>query len=98
MALLDFEYTKKEKQRLDTFQAAIEEQGKRSVFFEEYESTLIWAIERTYYREVIKYWHISKIIQDGDKFILKWSRRIQPQSEEKLDEMYGKEKKKDSEG
>lgn len=98
MALFDFEYTEKEKSILIDFRAAIEEQGKRRAFFEAYESTLIWALERTYNREIIKYWHISKIIQDGDKFILKWSRRIQPQSEEKLDEMYGKEKKKDSEG
>jgi len=45
---------------------------------EEYRSSIIAHIESWYKPEIIKQWCISDIVINGDKFLIKWSKRILP--------------------
>lgn len=83
------EYTEKEKEVLKNWDDCAAEQIKDKIFYAEAAATLIWAIERTYSREQIKYWGITKIIPSEGRFILEWQRRFMPLDEEGLKKIFG---------
>jgi hypothetical protein len=58
---------------------------------ESYKSVVIKSIELTYKSEVIREWCISDILMNGDKFLIKWEKRIIPLTDEQLKEKYGRE-------
>jgi len=45
---------------------------------EEYRSSIIAFLETRYRSEIIKKWQISDVVINGDKFLIKWSKRIIP--------------------
>jgi hypothetical protein len=45
---------------------------------EEYRSSIIAFLETRYRPEIIKKWQISDVVINGDKFLIKWSKRIIP--------------------
>lgn len=45
---------------------------------EEYRNSIIAFLETRYKPEIIKQWQISDVVINGDKFLIKWSKRILP--------------------
>lgn len=43
---------------------------------EEYRNSIIAHLETRYKPEIIKQWQISDVVINGDKFLIKWSKRI----------------------
>ena len=56
---------------------------------EEYESSVIRAIEMQYKPEVLIHWHITDIVPNGDKFLTKWHKRHRPLTAEEFEKRYG---------
>jgi hypothetical protein len=57
---------------------------------EAYKTSIINMIENGYKTEVIKDWCISDLVVNGDKILLKWSKRYRPLTEEEIKEKYGR--------
>lgn len=57
-------------------------------YIEEYKKTIIFAIEKTYNNEVLKTYCIIDIIQNNDKFLIKWQKRYLPLSDEEVIKKY----------
>lgn len=57
---------------------------------EEYKPTIIHSIEAKYKRDILQKWYISDIVMNGDKVLVKWSKRYKVLSEEEVNEKYGK--------
>jgi hypothetical protein len=49
-----------------------------SFWVEEYRVLVIRSIEAQFKPEIVKYWQISDVVVNGDKFLIKWSKRIIP--------------------
>ncbi len=45
---------------------------------EEFRSSVTAFLETWYKPEIIKQWQISDVVINGDKFLIKWSKRILP--------------------
>lgn len=45
---------------------------------EEYRNSIIAHLETWYKPKIVKYWQISDVVINGDKFLIKWSKRIIP--------------------
>lgn len=56
---------------------------------EEYRSVIIKIIERGFKKDVIQYHQLSDVVIQGDKALLRWSRRVLPLTEDQLKNDYG---------
>jgi hypothetical protein len=57
---------------------------------EQYRSTAIIAMESMYKTDVIREWHISDLVPNGEKLLIKWHKRYTPLTDEQLKEKYGR--------
>jgi hypothetical protein len=48
-------------------------------------------MESMYKTDVIREWHISDLVPNGDKFLIKWHKRYSPLTDEQLKEKYGRD-------
>ena len=58
---------------------------------EQYRSTVIIGMESMYKTDVIREWHISDLVPNGDKFLIKWNKRYTPLTDQQLKEKYGRD-------
>jgi hypothetical protein len=56
---------------------------------EDSRSSIIYCIESTYKKEIIREWGISDMVMNGDKILFKWYKRHEPLSEEELKKRFG---------
>lgn len=60
-------------------------------FWEEtYKKSAIQMLENGYKTEVIREWEISDLVTNGDKILIKWTKRYRPLTDEQLKEKYGR--------
>ena len=49
---------------------------------------MIHAFECRYKNEILKHWCISDIVQNGEQFLFKWSKRFIPLSDKEIKQKY----------
>lgn len=57
---------------------------------ESYRQSIFKMIMINYKREIIKEWVLVDLVDNGEKILLKWVKRVIPMSDDELKEMYGK--------
>lgn len=58
---------------------------------EEYKSSVLKNIELRYTTDVIRYWRIADLVVNGDKVLLKMTKRFTPLTDEQLINDYGRQ-------
>ena len=61
----------------------------REFWDENYKNTILSQLESTYKKEIIRDYGICEIVNHGDKYLLKWYKRLMPLSDEELKSKYG---------
>ena len=75
----------------DDFLKSHQDSMTHSGIFDEHDKDFILrCITLRFNTEIIKNWYASDLIANGDKFIVKWTKRLFPLTKKELKEKYGR--------
>ena len=85
--------TKEEKEVLGSWAESNRALVDRKVYRSISKRMILASIERTYKREIVKYWTITDVMPNSDGgFLMCWEKRMFPLDDEGLEKIFGKEK------